>query len=283
MTAPNIIDITLENAQQVIIEGSKQRLVIVDFWADWCEPCKQLMPILEKIAREHPDSITLAKVNCDEQQQLAMQFGVRSLPTVALFKDGQPVDGFAGVESESQILARLQPHLPNPADDDLRAAEQALQQEDFDTAYALAKQVNDIEPERADAKLILASAAVQLGRLSQAEELLNSIGMADQHGLYQHVKAQIELAAQAADSPELQALVAAVEAAPEDAKQRLQLAAALHQAHRSDEALAHIFSILSHDINATEAKQQALSVINALPSGDPLAARYRRKLYSMLY
>lgn len=77
------IQVTIENFQQVILEGSKDKLVIVDFWADWCEPCKQLMPVLEKLANEFSDRVTLAKIDCDDQQQLAQQFGIRSLPTVA--------------------------------------------------------------------------------------------------------------------------------------------------------------------------------------------------------
>ena len=109
MAADNIVDVTIQNFQQVLLEGSKEKLVIIDFWADWCEPCKQLMPTLERIASQYPEQVTLAKINCDDQQELAMQFGVRSLPTHAFFKDGQPVDSFAGVKSETEIMTMLSP------------------------------------------------------------------------------------------------------------------------------------------------------------------------------
>ena len=98
-----IVNIDETNAQQILIEESSRRPVLVDFWADWCEPCKTLMPLLEKLAEEYQGQFLLAKVNADEQQGIAQQLGVRSLPTVMLIKDGQPVDGFVGAQPESQI------------------------------------------------------------------------------------------------------------------------------------------------------------------------------------
>ncbi len=95
-----IVDITVENFQQIIIEASQDKLVLIDFWADWCEPCKDLMPILEKLAGEYSQHLILAKVDCEAQQEVAAQFGIRSLPTVMVVQNGQPVDGFAGVQPD---------------------------------------------------------------------------------------------------------------------------------------------------------------------------------------
>jgi thioredoxin len=102
------------------------RPVVVDFWADWCEPCKQLMPILEKLATEYQGAFLLAKVNADEQQMLAQQLGVRSLPTVMVIKDGQPIDGFSGAQPESAVREMLDKHLPSPQAGALAEAEQLL-------------------------------------------------------------------------------------------------------------------------------------------------------------
>lgn len=279
----NIINVTIENFQQVILQGSQDKLVLVDFWADWCEPCKQLMPVLEKLARDYADRVILAKIDCDAQQQLAAQFGVRSLPTVAFFKDGQPVDGFAGVEPEASIRERIEQHIPGPADDLLKEAQRLLEQEDYQDAYTAAKQAYDMNPADAMVRLTLADAACSVGRLEQGKELLNSIGMADQDSYYQHVLSKLTLAEQAADSPELRALVAAVEEAPDDLEKRLELAAKLYQAQRTEEALEHVFFVLRRDLAFGDARKQALDMLNGLPKGDPLAARYRRILYSMLY
>lgn len=277
------INVTAENFQQIILEGSKQKLVIVDFWADWCEPCKQLMPVLEKLAAEYSDRVTLAKIDCEAQQQLAAQFGIRSLPTVAFFKDGQPVDGFAGVEPEASIRARIEQHVPGPGADVLQQAQQLLQNEQFQDAYALAKQALDLQPNDTEAKLTLADAACSVGRLEQTETLLAEIGLADQDSYYQHVVSKLQIAKQAADSPELQALQEQLAADPDNLELQLELAGKLYQVQRMEEALEIVFTILRRDFSVAEAKKQALDMLNGLPKGDPLASKYRRQLYSMMY
>jgi len=106
---PYIFDVTSANFEQLVLENSFHKPVLVDFWAEWCAPCKALMPLLAKITEEYQGELVLAKVNCDIEQEVVARFGVRSLPTVVLFKDGQPVDGFAGAQPESAIRAMLQP------------------------------------------------------------------------------------------------------------------------------------------------------------------------------
>lgn len=283
MTQAVVIDINLENAQRVIIEGSQDKLVIIDFWADWCESCKQLMPTLEKLAAAFPTQVVLAKVNCDEQQQLATQFNIRSLPTVIFFKDGQPVDGFAGVEPESTIRARIEKYLPTVDDELVTQALKCVETGEYKQGYTLAKQAVDINPDSSQAQIVLADAACELGRLEQSEQLLTSIRMADQDQYFQHVMSKLNVAKQAADSPELRQLAEQLTSAPDNHELRLELAAKLYAAHRAEEALEHIFAVLRQDLNFGQAKQQALDMLNALPKGDPLAASYRRKLYSMLY
>lgn len=279
----NIIEVNLDNFQQVLLEGSKQKLVVIDFWADWCEPCKQLMPVLEKLATEFSEQIVLAKVNCDEQQQLAMQFGVRNLPTVALMKDGQPVDGFTGVQPESQIRELIQKHLPSPQQEWFAQAIGLIQEQAWQQAYPLLKQAHEAEPENPEFTIMLANTSVELGKLEEAEALLGTIGMVNQDANYQQVLSKLDLAKQASDSPEIQSLQTLLEQDPSSMDLQLKLGIALSQANRSEEALALIYKVLRRDLGFADAKKVYLDIIANLPDGDELAGTYRRKLYTLLY
>ena len=136
-----VVDIDENNASQLLIEESHNRLVVVDFWAEWCEPCKTLMPILEKIAAEYEGAFLLAKVNADDQQMIAQQFGVRSLPTVMLILEGKPVDGFAGAQSESVVRQLLEKHLPPPWEGLLLEARSVAETGDSAKAISLYRKV----------------------------------------------------------------------------------------------------------------------------------------------
>ena len=112
---PYIFDVTSADFDQLVIQNSFHKPVLVDFWADWCAPCKALMPMLAQVAESYQGELLLAKVNCDVEQDIVMRFGIRSLPTVVLFKDGQPVDGFAGAQPESAVRQMLEQHVQPPA------------------------------------------------------------------------------------------------------------------------------------------------------------------------
>lgn len=283
VASSNIVHMTPENFQQIVLEESKNRLVMVDFWADWCEPCKTLMPILEKIAGEYPDDLLLAKVDCEEQQQISMQFGVRNLPTVILVKDGQPVDGFAGAQPEGEIRTLLEKHLPSVEDGLLASAGQFIAEGNYEEAFPLLKQVYDADPERLEVKFALIDAYLELGRLAQARELLETVLMADQDSTYQTLMGKLELAEKASQSPEILALEDAAEKNPEDMQIKVDLAVQYQQNNRQEEALAMLFKVVQRDLNFGGAKKLLLDTINALPEGDSLAGTYRRKLYSLLY
>jgi putative thioredoxin len=279
----NIVPITLENFQQVIIEQSKQTLIMVGFWAEWDEPSLQTMAMLEKIAVEYPNDLILAKVNCDEQQQIAQQFGVRGLPTMMLVKDSQPIDGFAGPQEETEIRTLLEKHLPKVEDGLLAQAQALVEEQDYQQAFGLAKQAYDIDSQRADIKFVLIDIYIELGRIEQAKELLETVGLVDQDHQYTVLMGKVELAEQAADSPEIKALEAELEASPDDLELKVKLGVQLQQANRTEEALELLLSVLKKDLNFGEAKKLTLDMINALPGGDPLASTYRRKIYSLLY
>nr|WP_137168797.1 thioredoxin [Salinimonas lutimaris] len=283
MTQSNVVDITLENFQQVILQQSQEKLILVDFWADWCEPCKDLMPILEKIAGEYANDMILARVDCDKQQEIAGQFGIRSLPTVMVVKDGQPVDGFAGAQTEGQIREMLGKYLPQPGDEDLQKAAQLIEQGDYQGAFPFAKQAVDLSPDNMDAKYLYIDCLVETGSVAQAKAELETVRLVDQDNRYQALMGKVELAEQAAESPELKKLQADVAANPDDLQLKIDLAVQLQQAHKPDEALALLLGVLQTDLNFSEGKKIMLDMINALADGDPLKSLYRRKVYSLLY
>ena len=279
----NTVDITLDNFQQVILHDSREKFILVDFWADWCEPCKDLMPILEKLANEYSEHLILAKVDCDKQQEVAGQFGIRSLPTVMLVKDGQPVDGFAGVQPEAQIREMLAKHLPSPGDDDLQQAAELAAQGDYTGAMPLAKQALALNEDNIDAKYLFIDCLIETGSVDQAKALLDTIRLVDQDSRFNALNGKVELAEQAAETPEIRQLQQAVETQPDDLQLKIDLAVQLQQAKKSGDALALLHAVLLKDLNFGEAKKLMLDMVNALPDGDPLKTEYRRKVYSLLY
>jgi putative thioredoxin len=278
----NIKPVTIENVRE-LLELSFSQPVLFYFYSERSPACLNLGPVLQRIAQSYPEALTLAVVDCDQEQQLAAHFGVRSVPTVLFIKEGQPVDGFAGEEPEQAILQRLSAFLPKPEDQLLQQAMPLLEQQNWTEAYPLLKQANELASERVDIRLQLALVQVELGQLEAAEKALSTILMADQDALYHSVKARLELAQQAADSPEIKALEQALATDPDNKELQQQLAVQYHQVQRSAEALALLFEILKQDLNFGEAKKLYLDILATLPKGEPLASSYRRKLYSLLY
>lgn len=280
-----IVDIDETNAAQLLIEESHQRPVVVDFWADWCEPCKVLMPVLEKIAAEYNGAFLLARVNADQQQMITQQFGVRSLPTVMVMQDGQPVDGFAGAQSEAQVRELLAKYLPKPWDGLLQLAQESMASGDFAAALTPLRQAWEDSGHEHDITLAYAHCLIEAMRLDEAEQVLDTVRMADQDPAWEQLKAQVTLKREASKSPEIEALEQQLAADPDNHDLRAQLAVAYSGSGYSKDALENLFLILRSDINHADGatKKSFLDAIASLGKGDPLAAEYQRKLYSLLY
>lgn len=281
----HIVDIDESNAQQLLIEESHNRPVVVDFWADWCGPCKQLMPVLEKLANEYAGAFLLAKVNADEQQMLASQLGVRSLPTVMVIKDGQPVDGFAGAQPESAVREILQKYLPSPWDAKIAEATELLDAGQMAEAVAMFRGAWEDSNKLHEVTLAYAGALIEASRLDDAEAVLKDVRMVDQDAHYEQLMAQIELKREAADSPEIKALEEALAADESNHEVRVKLAVQLTTNGRYRDALENLLTVLraDRDWNNGEAKRLYLDTLATIGKGDPLAAEYQRKLFSILY
>ena len=281
----NVVDIDQNNAQQYLIDESFNRPVVVDFWADWCAPCKQLMPLLEKLADEYAGAFLLAKINSDEQQGISQQLGVRSLPTVMVFKDGQPVDGFAGAQPETAVREMLQKHLPSPWAAKIAEATELLDQGDTSGALALLRAAWEESDKLLEITLAYAGALVEANRLDEAEEVLNEVRLVDREAVHEQLMAQIELKREAGKSPEIEALESELASDESNHAVRVRLAVQLTTGAHYRDALEHLLVVLraDRDWNNGEAKRLYLDTIASIGKGDPLAAEYQRKLFSILY
>lgn len=279
----NIVAITLENFQQVILDESKNKLILVDFWAEQVPESVELKNKLADKLTLASDTMVLATVDCQTQQQIAQQFGVQGLPTAVLVKDGQPLDGLTGPQTEESINEFLAKYLPKPEDDLLAQAKQFLADNNVSEAFTAISQAYQLDSERADIKFVVIDVYIQTGKTDEAQTLLASIKMIDQDSVYQGLLAKLELATQAANSPEIQALEQQLVTDPDNVELQQQLAAQYNQVNRAEEALTILFRLVQKDNTDTLSKQLLLDVLKVLPEGDPLALKFRRKLYTLMY
>jgi putative thioredoxin len=281
----HIVDIDETNAAAMLIEESHKRPVVVDFWADWCEPCKVLMPLLEKIANEYQGAFLLARVNADEQAGIAQQLGVRNLPTVMVIQGGQPVDGFAGAQPEPAIREMLEKYLPKPWDGLLQAGQEAMARGEFNEALPPLRQAWTESGQRHDITLAYAHALIECQRLEEAEGVLDGVKLADQDNDYQQLRALIDIKREAAKSPEVEALEQQLAENPDDLDVRHQLGVQYTNARQHRDAMDQFVTILQQDLDHGDGatKRMLLDAISSLGKGDPLAIEYQRKLYSLLY
>ena len=283
--AETIVNIDESNAARYLIDESHQRPVVIDFWADWCGPCKTLMPILEKLAQEYAGAFLLAKVNADEQQMIAQQFGVRSLPTVMIMQGGQPVDGFAGAQPESAVREMLEKFLPSPFESALQLAAEQLQSGDAAAAVATLRGVYEESGQRHDIGMMYTQALIEARRYDDAQALLDAVAPLDRDAAYEQNLAQLKLAREAARSPELDALEQRLASDPDNLDLREQIAVQYSAAGQYREALESLMLVLRSDVNHKDGatKKLLLDTIASLGKGDPLAVEFQRKLFSLLY
>ncbi len=280
-----IFDVNEQNFQAAVLEESSKRLVVIDFWADWCAPCKALMPVLEKLATEYAGQFVLAKVNADEQQNISGQFGIRSLPTVIFMKDGQPIDAFQGAQSEKEIRELLDKHLPKPWDAQLAQAQQMLADKDYTAALETLRPAYKDSDQRYDIAMSLAFTLVEMNRCDEAQTTMDAIALVDRDGHFDRLLASLELKREAAKSPEIKALEEQLNSDPDNLELAYQLSLQYSQNNQFKEALDLLLRVVSEDKAFREgtAKKAFLDVLASMGKGEPLAVEYQRKFFNVLY
>lgn len=284
MPASTMIDITEYNFQQ-ILEHSSLTPVLFYFWAEASPESVQLLPALEQLVERYQGAVVLARLNCQQQQAIAAQFGIQAIPTIALFIQGQPVDGLGGAQPISAIEEMLERHLPNAEQRLIQQALELVAQGEYQPALTLLSGLTEPWCSQGEVKLALATCYLETGAFDAAEAMLDRIPLAYQQGDYRTLLAKLELHQQAANSPELIALEQQWQADPKNPSLALELARQYHQVKRDEEALSLLWSWLSHDLNTLEGemKKTLIDMLTALGQGNPLATQYRKQLYSRLY
>jgi putative thioredoxin len=281
--SPHSIDVTTATFEQAVIEQSKTVPVLVDFWAEWCGPCRALKPVLEKLAAEFQGKFILAKVNSDENQELSQRFGVRGIPNVKAFVGGQLVNEFSGALPEAQVRAFLQKVIPSPAEKlRLEAREQFAATGDAKAALAIFAQASRLDPANENVRVDSAELLIELKEFAEAKQLLNTLStLAQMDDRVKTLLAKLDLASGGgADSD---ALTQRLAANPADHEARLELARALAARHDYPNAFDHLLEVVRRDrkFGDDAARKTMLQLFSVL--GDhPLVGDYRRKLASAL-
>ncbi|MDP1573211.1 MAG: co-chaperone YbbN [Thiobacillus sp.] len=275
------LDVGLADFPQQVLEESKHRPVVVDFWAPWCGPCKSLKPILEKLAAEYGGKFLLAKINSDDNQELAARYGVRGIPSVKAFIDGEPVDEFSGALPEGEVRAFLDRLIPSPADELRAQAAELRLAGDISAALQKLADASKIDPAHVGVRIDAAEIMLDLNEADEARRLIASVPD-DADPRVPQLKARLQF--MEAASEDEAALVARVAANENDLEARLKLANLLVAAGQYEAGMDHLLEIVRRDRGFGDdiGRKTLLTVFNLL-DGDERVSRYRRLLASALY
>lgn len=272
--------------EEKVIQASMQQPVLVDFWATWCQPCQVLKPLLKRVVESYNGEVLLAYVDTDAEQNLAAQFGIRSLPTVMLFKDGAVVDQFMGAQPESAIRAMIDKHMVRESDLMLHQAMSLLGQGHEIEALELLRLAHELDPKNSAVLFTLARLAVDAEKFDDALSMLGSIpDNAAEAAKARELKAQIHFTQQAQHAGNAEELLARIEANPADCDAREKLATLLITQGQYEAALQQFLEIMRIDraYNDAAGRKGLIQIFEMLGESHPLTLPYRRKMFGMLH
>ena len=282
----DIFHASQDNFELDVLEASFTTPVLVDFWAPWCAPCKTLMPLLDKIVTEARGSVKLAKVNTDEEMALAGSFGIRSLPTVVLFKDGRPVDGFMGAQPEGAIRALLAKHLSAAAPEpELPEPEAELEGEDLEAVLVGLQAAIQAEPKKHELKAELADALLRAGLVDEATAVLGQLpNEVQDHEITRRARARLGFFQAIEDAPSDGELQSAIAHDSNNLLARYQLGALFLLAGQYAAGMDQFLTILKTDrkFNDDLGRRALLEAFRIVPDSD-LIGDYRRRMTSLLF
>ncbi len=283
--SPYILDVTQHNFAAVV-ENSQRVPVLVDFWADWCQPCQTLTPLLTKLAQEYRGGFILAKINTDVERELAQHFRVRSLPTVMVVWQGQIVEQMVGVQPESTYREIIDRFRSDPGDQIREQVELLWQRGHHKQVIELLREALGHDPDSVELKVILAEKLLQLDKEEEARSLLQSLPAEERDrqpasGLL----ARLRFADLARGAPDLTALVAVLWKNPADCAARRQLAARYVLAGDYEAALEQFMDILRRDPKFEDeaGRKGLIAIFEMLGNENPLVVTYRRRMFSLLH
>ncbi len=283
---PNIVEVHEADFGRTVIEESARRPVLVDFWADWCNPCKVLMPVLGRLAEDYDGGFLLAKVNTEIERELAAQQDIRSLPTLRLYRDGKVVDEILGAQPESAIRAMLDPWIVRKSDESLEQALQTEAEGRGGEALALLEQAWRDDPDNPRLPFELIRLAIAENRPDTAQEVLDSLPAALQADpRAASFRTLIGFARDLANAPDTASLREQLESHPDDSETRYRLAARQLLGGRYDEALEQFMELLKRDRGFRDgaARRGLLATFEMIGADDPRVADYRRRMFALLH
>jgi len=291
MGSEHIKDSSTATFMADVVEASTTTPVIVDFWAPWCGPCKQLGPVLERVVTEAGGAVKLVKVDIDENPEIAQQLRVQSIPAVFAFKNGQPVDGFAGALPESQIREFVKKLTggaagESPVAEALEAAESMLNEEKYDAASGLFKQILQHDPSSTRGLAGLCKTLIALNNLDEAKNVVDNLS--EEQKKEPEIKtalSQLDLALTSGYTGDLTDLKLSVEADPKNLEARFDLAMALYASGDNGGAVDHLLEsiAINRAWNDEAARKQLVKLFSAFGQTDPLTIEARKRLSSILF